>query len=324
MRPASGLNNRQLTAGDLDNLPQPEWLVDDLLPRGSLAVVLGKPGVGKTFFALNLGLCVATGEDFAGRWIRKSKVLYIAAEGARGLAVRKNAWLELYGRQDLDGIRFLPGAVNLVDPVASRELQQLVRDEEYDLVIIDTLSRSMPGADENSPKDMTTVVEAVDGIRGSISDQRTVVVLHHPVKDTNKVRGHGSLEGAIDTTICVSKGPTAQLRITCPKQKEFPEFEEFRLELRPIGESCAIGQAAQDGNLSISRQQIVTLVQGDRTRWWNGPELHEASGLGRSTFYSQLKVLVETAIVEKEGDRSNARYRLADRSPASPIESSPI
>ena len=40
---------RLLTDIEIENLPPPEWLIEDLIPCGALVVLYGEPGIGKTF-----------------------------------------------------------------------------------------------------------------------------------------------------------------------------------------------------------------------------------------------------------------------------------
>ncbi len=61
------------------DLPPVRWVVDGLLPAG-LAVIGGKPKVGKSWLALQLGLAVVRGEPFLGFSVAKGQALYLALE----------------------------------------------------------------------------------------------------------------------------------------------------------------------------------------------------------------------------------------------------
>ena len=67
-----------------------QFLVDDLLPEGSLSMLFGDPGCGKSFIAIDIAMCVATGTSFHGKPVTKGAVIYIVGEGYRGLTQR--AW----------------------------------------------------------------------------------------------------------------------------------------------------------------------------------------------------------------------------------------
>ena len=76
---------------DILSLPDPEWLITDLLVKGSFAVIFGPPGVGKSFLALSWAFAVAAAKPWHGRNVNGGPVVYIAAEGGGGLKPRIRA-----------------------------------------------------------------------------------------------------------------------------------------------------------------------------------------------------------------------------------------
>ena len=54
------------------SLPDPEWLIENLLIKGNLAVLFGPPGVGKSFLALSWSLAVASEKPWLGREVKGS------------------------------------------------------------------------------------------------------------------------------------------------------------------------------------------------------------------------------------------------------------
>src|SRR5262249_48782292 len=72
---------RLLDDTELDTLPIPEFLVDGVLQRRSLAVIYGPSGTGKTTLVASLATALATGTDFCGRRVlRRGATIYVAAE----------------------------------------------------------------------------------------------------------------------------------------------------------------------------------------------------------------------------------------------------
>lgn len=61
-------------------LAKPVWLIEGLLSTSCASVLASPPKFGKSFFALQLGQCVAMGEPFLGHKTTKSPVLYLALE----------------------------------------------------------------------------------------------------------------------------------------------------------------------------------------------------------------------------------------------------
>ncbi|MFO1104587.1 MAG: AAA family ATPase [Amaricoccus sp.] len=193
-------------------LPQATpYLVRDLLDQGAASVVYGPSNSGKTFFALDLAFHLATGKEWNGRKVKRAAVLYLALEGGTGIVKR------IMGiRQESEIPRPIPfayrrGGANLlagddkgdVAAIITMHRELMAADGAADLpsmIVIDTLSRSLSGGDENSPVDMTAFVGNVDRIREETGAH--VLIVHHTGKDIAKgMRGHSSLVAAIDSEI---------------------------------------------------------------------------------------------------------------------------
>ena len=66
------------------NRPPTDDLIQDLLPDSSSAYMLicGRSGIGKTFLALNVLYCLATGVPFLSHKTKPCKVGYLSMEGS--------------------------------------------------------------------------------------------------------------------------------------------------------------------------------------------------------------------------------------------------
>jgi hypothetical protein len=79
------------------------------------------------------------------------------------------------------------------------------------VVIIDTLNRAAPTADENSSEDMGQILEGAKTLQ-SLTDG-LVLIIHHTGKDTSRgARGHSSFFAALDAAIEVKREPSTQQR----------------------------------------------------------------------------------------------------------------
>ena len=58
----------------------------------SQAILVAPPGEGKSFVALSFALCVAAGREWLGHKVKQGRVVYVAAEGGRGMHKRVRAW----------------------------------------------------------------------------------------------------------------------------------------------------------------------------------------------------------------------------------------
>lgn len=183
--------------------------VKGLIGPGELALVYGPSGSGKTFMTLDLVGHVATAMPWRGRRTSGGLVVYVAAEAGLSIMRRFVAWRDRIipeGRETPVPLAIIPRGVNLLFPV---ELEELIADLRImvaeagplALVVFDTLSRSIPGGDENGP-DMTKVVGAADKIRDEF--KAATLVVHHTGKDATKgARGNSSLVAAADTVLAV-------------------------------------------------------------------------------------------------------------------------
>jgi putative DNA primase/helicase len=96
------------------------------------------------------------------------------------------------------------------------------------MVIFDTLSRSIPGGDENKAEDMTMTVKAADYLRDRFG--AATVYVHHSGKDPEKgARGHSALFAAADLVLRVMDGAA-----TVDKVRDGVGGERFPFTLEPI------------------------------------------------------------------------------------------
>jgi hypothetical protein len=202
---ATGKTYALLTIDDLAALPPMRWRVKGVLPETGVAAIFGPPGAGKSFLSLDLAGAIGAGRDWFGHRVNAAPVAYLGLEGESGLRNRVAAYRTHHGGDSLADVRFILEAFNLLtdDPVAlARSIQ--AAGMEKPVVIIDTLNRASPGADENSSSDMGRIIAAAKEIQNAVDG--LVILVHHSGKnDTKGLRGHSSLLGALDAVISVRR-----------------------------------------------------------------------------------------------------------------------
>ena len=93
-----------------------------------------------------------------------------------------------------------PGGQDAERVIAAAAVVEGRTGKAVQLVIIDTLARSMGAGDENSSQDMGAFIAACDQIRRATG--ATVLIVHHSGKSSNAgARGSSALLGAVDTAI---------------------------------------------------------------------------------------------------------------------------
>jgi len=218
---------------EVEALPRPAYLIEGLLVRGTLAGLYGPSGGGKTFLALDLALCVATGDAWNDRAAARGTAVYIAAEGAPGLGPRIRAWKERRGVAGRAGMAVVPVPINLLEPGHRDALIARLRalPAPPALVIVDTLAWAMVGGDENSVKDVMKVLEAGRAIREAFG--ATVLFVHHTGKSGEAERGSSALRAACDTMLkLTAEGNAAVLAVD--KQKDGPAEEPIHLRMETV------------------------------------------------------------------------------------------
>ena len=162
-------------------MPDPDWLISGLVVEQSLGFIYGPPGCLKTFIALDMALSFTVGmPDWWGRAIeRKGAVVYISSEGQADLKFRIQAW-EQHNKVLADDTPFylIRQTINFMKPDDVGKLLATVQaiadlaGVPITAVFVDTVSRVLPGSDENLQKDMTLFVAACDAV-GSGSAPRS-------------------------------------------------------------------------------------------------------------------------------------------------------
>jgi AAA domain len=309
------LTENAYTNEQVCQLPPLTPLVDGLLYLPGESVLYSPPKLAKTFWAIDLAECVASGQPFMGRDVHQGPVVFVVAEGVGGIGARVQAWHDFHGRAGsyVEAVTFITVAINLLDQKMVDGLCAFLKDRGAVLTIVDTLARCTPGMEENSARDMGNVVEALDLIRNATGGH--VLVVHHAGKDVERgMRGSSALLGAVDTVIKLS-GDSNAIRCAVTDQKDAEAPAPWYCHLQPVGSSAVIEQTSGTGMLTDIDRNILdvgrSLADEHRTagRWQKAAE--EDHRITESTFYKRLRVLRNDGRVAGGGERG-ARYTIPE------------
>ncbi|MET7787262.1 AAA family ATPase [Streptomyces sp900116325] len=232
--PADALMAELLDASSLDNMPALEPLVGDLLHLDTLARIIGPSGHMKSFVVIDIAGHVGTGKPWHGHHVPQGTVVYLVAEGARGIRKRVRAWEKHHGLK-MDNVLFLPR------PVQARgeewdTLIEAMRRLQPALIVIDTQARVSVGVEENSNTELGIVVERLDDLRRATG--ACVLPIHHTGHVGEHGRGASAAKGALQSEMHVSKkGDNAKniiVTMKVGKQKDDEEGADLQFGLRVV------------------------------------------------------------------------------------------
>ncbi|NND43239.1 MAG: AAA family ATPase [Silicimonas sp.] len=306
VQPVSNTLPPMMSARDLQiaDFPPVSWIVPDLLPEG-VTLFAGKPKLGKSWLALQLGYGISAGNEVLGRPVGQGSVLYAALEdNARRLKKR----LQRIARADTDWperLQFSTDWPRLDAGGLARFYEWISQTPDARLLIIDTLATVRPatgGKDSQYQSDYA----AIRGLHGLANETGIgILVVHHVRKmdaddPFDTVSGSTGLTGAADTTLVLST--TSEGKVLYGRGRDLAEFEcamDFDAETcrwSDLGRPCDVFG-------SETRKAIrEALKAGHQTP----KDIAEHGGLEYDLCAKTLQRMAESGEVEKGG---RGRYR---------------
>lgn len=188
-----------------DEVQEPPYLIDGILPKGALTLLVGPPKSGKTFVGLELCLAVISGQPLFGneKWIceKPGSVLYVVEENSRYALTSR---LKKMGFTDDMSSRFALmhlQTVRLDESESADELRRDINRLQPDLVVLDPFA-NFHLQDENSSQGVQKVLQAITRMSQGVPDT-TFVVVHHTGKNGERSRGSSAIWGRMDLQFLV-------------------------------------------------------------------------------------------------------------------------
>ncbi len=312
--------------------PEPmAWVVQNLIPARFTTNLYADSGVGKSFLALYLALCVMEGRPFAGLPIRKQgAVLYLDFEldeqvqSARWRAVAQGAG---YARPPA-GLHYK----RMTSPLTSgllEQVQEWVAQIQPVLVIIDSLGKAL--TDPLDPKLAISLYACLDTLGVAV-----VVIDHIPKSvgiESEQHREYGTVWKRHYARSAIqmerqghdSDGVAFVLR---HQKSNFgalvPEVHGFmQLECDPDGTPMVCrftfgGEVvAERSELFGTRGEILAYIQANPN--CTGKQVEQELQLPHATASRHLSALVKEGLVVIEKDGRANRYRVSEMSTCPPL-----
>jgi archaellum biogenesis ATPase FlaH len=209
----------------LKDLSPIKWVVENLISEGSVTLLYGEAGSKKTYFSLDIAVCVASGQGFLDFPTNQCNVLYIDEESGLRRLMRRLA-LVLRGhsiREDIPLYGTSLDQLNLVKENDVENLKRLILEHEAGLVFIDALADVIPDADENSVKDIQPIFQRLRKIAEETN--ASIIIIHHTNKHGN-YRGSTAMGGAVDLMLSIeSKHNSPNIDIKSEKVRDVEPFQ---------------------------------------------------------------------------------------------------
>jgi len=258
-----------------DTADQPGWLIDGLWADQAVGILGGEPKCCKSFLALDIAVCVASGDPCLRRFPvrRTGSVLLFPAEDALGVV-----------HQRIEGICNAAGAVMdelplfvitaprlLLDLPQDRDrLRETVADIRPTLLVLDPFIR-LHRADENASKEIAPILGYLRELQREFHS--AVLLVHHVRKGSSKdrpgqaLRGSSDMHGWGDSNLYLRRSRTHLLLSV--EHRAAPSRNDIPVDLTDDGDSLALSVLdeipdPEPQQISTSERVIEVLAQTDQ------------------------------------------------------------
>ena len=132
--------------------PAEDWLIEPIIPRNQLVVIFAPGGTGKSLLALYIAAGLATGRNLFGKDNNPVNVLYMDYEMQQSQLHERLTAMGYNKDTDLTRLHYasLPPIASLDKPEGAKQICDIARACQAELVIIDTFSRAVEGAENEA------------------------------------------------------------------------------------------------------------------------------------------------------------------------------
>jgi len=189
---------------EFDNMPEPKWVVDGLIPEDSVVLWVGPSQSFKSFMLLDVMLGVSTGQPTFGSSPEAGPVLYGAIEDRLNVGRgRRKAWETARGvsAEDNFGVSDVP-AIGMTEDFEEwiKQTKEWLGDRKLKLIAIDTAGKTLASLNENDSSTVRLFYAMCNALRDEFGC--TVIAIHHSGKDSERgARGSSAWTADFDSVI---------------------------------------------------------------------------------------------------------------------------
>lgn len=231
----------------LDTEPEPRiWIWDDYFTRGTLNMLHGAAGLGKSMIGLAIAAaCTQHAPDtILGHIINPSRVTIIDAENSEDEIHRR---LRTAGIQNRDKLRYYRADITILGQTETRDLFTEIA-KHSDIVILDSM-RGLWDGDEKEQAEAGRMLR--DLARIAEATNLCIIIIHHDTKA-------GQYSGSSDIDAAISGSRLHIQRAGDPKKKPTDDDDEW-LERILTHAKCRIGAEQRPIRFKLSIDERIYL-----------------------------------------------------------------
>ena len=281
-----------------------EWLVPDILTQDEMFMLAAPPRAGKSLFALSLALSVASGQKFLDRPVNQGPVIYCKYEDSN---------TKIKQREHAQGwprglpVYWLDRAFKLNQPHLLRELVEQI---EPRLIVIDTLSRARMDAAGEGAAEIGQIIEPIQDISQDFGV--TSLLVHHTKKINaenldqvdifDQIRGSSALRATCRGTLLIAADDRSY--------RLYVENGFYKGDLNIILNAHTLRwNLLGNWNPTIDNDHRTLVMDFmNKAGAANIQQIHEATGIPKSSLYVVLSRLHADDLLRKEGSRRKVTY----------------
>jgi hypothetical protein len=300
-----------------EEFPPIEWLAEDLLPIGMMGAITGESNAFKSFLTLALAQAIATGTPFLNHFaVKQGKVLIVDEENNRRIIEKRFKDMGIEAHENIIFISQAGVQINIGTHLES--LKRAVDEINPVLVVLDSLVR-FHGKDENSASEMRLVMKAIGSL---VSEQRSIVFIHHHKKEqggmrnsgVNSVRGSTDIFNALDCHLGIKRN-TNTITVTQHKLRVQQELPAFNVSVDILGEHLKFLYGGEDTTrkdiLEQAKVEIKTMLYQASGEEMTRKELIDGVGVSNKIGTEILKELVKAEVISfRTGAHGTHYYKL--------------
>lgn len=234
---------------DLDVLTE-EFIMHPIYHASEVTLISADPKAGKTLVSQTLAMHIAAGLDFDDTLTvtERRPVLYFALESQTAIRKRLMAWKkyhdpanEKYTDEKTFPFYTVEESINLLDETARLNLVEQIKaadawwlkkgENHIGVIVIDTLTKAMPGGDQNSVEDTSAVFDVIAKIKDA-GIKAAVVIIHHNTKNGGGPRGSSNIQAEPDTLLTLTKNEdTDQLELKILMARSIDDDKTFLFDI---------------------------------------------------------------------------------------------